>query len=141
MDFIHNSNIFQVRDKIITHNFELSSVLWLKFMKIYIIIWPMYYLTTSKLTSSRFVFRQTAASAPFCTTLTICRSYLNIICTVFFDISNSDDTIHTVNRLSVGNQFFDLDFATMVDLMLDHNFHHLLSHTALFELPVQLLKH
>ena len=79
----------------------------------------LYYLTTSKFTSSQVVLRRTEASAPPCTTLTICRSSLNIMCTVFFVISNSDDKIHTVNRLSVGNQIFYLNFAIMVDLMLD----------------------
>ena len=75
----------------------------------------LYYPTTSKLTSSRIALRRTAASAPPCT-LTICRPSLNIMCTVLFDISNSNVKIRTFYRLSVGNQLFDLIFAITVDL-------------------------
>ena len=60
-----------------------------------------YYLTTSKLTSSRIAHRRTTASVPPYTTLFIRRSSLNITCTVFFDISISENKIRTVNRLSV----------------------------------------
>ena len=79
----------------------------------------LYHLTTSKLTSSRITHLRTTALAPPCTTLSICRSSLNIMYTVFFDITSSEDKIRTVNRLSVFNQAYKLIFAITVDLMLD----------------------
>ena len=48
-----------------------------------------------------------------------CRSSLNILCTVFFNIPSSDDKFRSVSRLSVFNQVFDQIFARTVDLMID----------------------
>ena len=66
----------------------------------------------------------TAGSAPtlhYSSHKSVCRSYLNILCTVFFDIPSSDDKLRSVSRLSVVNQVFDIDqiFATTFDLMVD----------------------
>ena len=135
MDFIHNSNIFQVRDTLslylllwfflsvivkihedIHYNFIFTKVL----RRVLIAIRrTLYYLTTSKLTSRRIAHRRTTALAPPYTTLSICRSYLNIMYTVFFDITSSEDKICTVNRLSIVNQVYKLIFAMTVDLILD----------------------
>ena len=79
----------------------------------------LYYLTTSKLTSSRIAHRRATALAPPCTTLSIRRSSLNIMYTMFFDILNSEDKIRTVNCLSVVNQVYKFFFSITVDLMLD----------------------
>ena len=48
-----------------------------------------------------------------------CRSSLNILCTVFFNIPSSDDKVRSVSRLSVVNQVFDQIFARTVDLMIN----------------------
>ena len=48
-----------------------------------------------------------------------CRSSLNILCTVFFNIPSSDDKFRSISRLSVVNQDFDQIFACTVDLMID----------------------
>ena len=48
-----------------------------------------------------------------------CRSSLNVLCTVFFNIPSSDDKFRSVSPLSVVNQVFDQIFARMVDLMID----------------------
>ena len=39
-----------------------------------------------------------------CTALLICRSSFNIVGTVLFDISSSDDEIRTANRLSAADK-------------------------------------
>ena len=48
-----------------------------------------------------------------------CRSSLNILCTVVFNIPSSDDKFRSVSRLSVVNQVFNQTFARTVDLMID----------------------
>ena len=79
----------------------------------------LYSLTTSKLTSSRIAHHRTTALAPPCITLSIHRSSLNIMCTVFFDVPILEDKICCVNHLSVVNQVHNLIFAITVDLMLN----------------------
>ena len=64
----------------------------------------------------------TAGSAPtlhYFNHKSACRSSLNVLCTVFFNIPSSDDKFHSVRRLSVLNQVFDQIFARTVDLMID----------------------
>ena len=64
----------------------------------------------------------TVASAPtlhYFTHKSVCRSSLNVLCTVFFDIPSSDDKFRSVSPLSVANQVVYLIFATTVNLMLD----------------------
>ena len=53
----------------------------------------------------------TVASAPtlhYFTHKSVCRSFLNVLCTAFFDIPSSDDKFRSVSRLSVANQVFNL---------------------------------
>ena len=57
----------------------------------------------------------TAGSAPtlhYFSHKSACRSSLNILCTVFFNIPSSDDKFRSVSR-------FDQSFAPTVDLMID----------------------
>ena len=49
----------------------------------------------------------------------VCRSSLNILCTVFFDIPSSDDKFRSASRLSFVNQVFDNVFATTLDVLID----------------------
>ena len=64
----------------------------------------------------------TAGSAPtlhYFSHKSACRSSLNILYTVFFNIPSSDDKVRSVSRLSVVNQVFDQIFARTVDLIID----------------------